>query len=286
MEMVHFIPPGQRRLAMLAAQADSAPALVCGASGTGKGGIAKWIHANSARAAKSLLIARRDIAIVDQLPMAQGGTLIVPEIGEWPLSEQLVILNFLKTKSIPHAVTGTRMLLNVRIIATSDQALEGRARGGLFNGELLEKLHVFRIEMPPLSRRSDEFEDIVLGIMGEITRELHKEHLRALSPEAWQKIRSYEWPGNMRELRNVMRLTVAAASGDRIELKDLPEFGHDRIDFHATREEFERVYILELLKAYNWEIDATSKAGRMDRTTLLAKMDRYQITSKSPEAPL
>lgn len=271
---------------MLAAQADSAPVLICGASGTGKGGIAKWIHANSARAAKPLVTARLDVAIIDQLPMAQGGTLIVPEIGEWPLGEQLEILNYLKTKSIPHAVTGTRMLLNVRIIATSDQALEGRAHGGLFNSELLEKLNVFRIEMPPLTRRSDEFDDIVLGLTGEITRELHKEHLRTLSPEAWEVLRTYDWPGNMRELRNVLRIAVTAAQGDRIERSDLPEFGHDRVDFHATREEFERVYILELLKAYNWELDETCRAGRMDRSTLLAKMDRYQITLKSPEGLL
>lgn len=277
MEMVHFIPPSQRRLAMLAAQADSAPALISGASGTGKSAIAQWIHASSPRAGKTFLTAKHDKPLIPQLIEAQGGTLLISEIGEWTLSEQMTILNFLKTKSVRQSEDHVPMLLNVRIIATTDQNLEGRAQGGLFNSELLLKLNVFRIEMPPLSKRSDEFEDIVLGIMGEITRELHKEHLRSLSEEAWAELRSYEWPGNLRELRNVLRLAVVACKVDRIERSDLPDFGHDRIDFRATREQFEKIYILELLKTYDWQIDKTCQISRMDKETLLAKMKRYGI---------
>ncbi|MCM2278825.1 MAG: sigma 54-interacting transcriptional regulator [Oligoflexia bacterium] len=278
MEMVHFIPASQRRLAMMAAQADSAPVLIHGASGTGKGAIARWIHANGPRAAKPFLNATQSLTLATQISKAQGGTLVVPEIGTWNLSEQRVLLNYLKTKTIPHPDgEAMRMLLNVRIIATTDQNLEGRAHGGLFNGELLEKLNVFRIEMPPLSRREEEFEDIALGIVTEITRELHKEHLRALSPEALQILKEYEWPGNLRELRNVLRLAVVAAKGDRIESVNLPEFGADRVDFRATREQFEKVYILELLKTYDWQIEKTCRITRMDRPTLLDKMKQYGI---------
>jgi DNA-binding NtrC family response regulator len=286
--MVHFIPPSHRRLAMLAAQADSAPALICGASGTGKGAIAQWIHANSPRAARPLITAERDRTLAQQLPAAQGGTLLVPEIGEWPLAEQKTLASFLKTHAVRHPSSpidgeATQLLLNVRIIATTDQSLEGRAQGGLFNVDLLEKLNVFRIEMPPLVKRQDEFEDIVLGVMGEITRELHKEHLRGLSPDAWVELRTYEWPGNIRELRNVLRLAVIAASGDRIEAQDLPAFGHDRVDFRATRERFEKTYIAELLKTFEWDIDLTCRLARMDRKTLLSKMKDYGIPDH-PEA--
>lgn len=278
MEMVHFIPPGQRRLAILASQADSAPALICGASGTGKGAIAKWIHVNSPRSSKPFLTATRDALFVNQVSAAQGGTLVIPEIGEWPLGEQKAILTFLKTRTIPHPEGGAmRMLLNVRIIATTDQVLEGRAQGGLFNIELLEKLNVFRLEMPPLSERSEEFEDIVLGITGEITRELHKEHLRSLAPAALNLLRDYDWPGNLRELRNVLRLAVIAAKGDLIDAGDLPEFGHDRIDFRATREQFEKIYIQELLRTYDYEIEKTCRVSRMDRNTLLNKITQYGI---------
>lgn len=270
---------------MLAAQADSAPALICGAGGTGKGAIAKWIHANSPRATLPLIEADHKTPLTQQIPKAQGGTLIVPEIGEWPLSEQRALLSFLKTKSVPHPDgSGTPMLLNVRVIATTDQNLEGRAQGGLFNQELLEKLNVFRIEMPALSKRADEFDDIVLGIMDEITRDLHKEHIRSFSSEALSALRHYDWPGNLRELRNVLRMAIVNAKTDKIEKSDLPPFGHDRIDFRATREQFEKIYILELLKTFDWELDRTCKMSRMEKNTLLGKMKHYGIEIPAPKA--
>ncbi len=281
MEMVHFIPSCQRRLALLAAQADSAPALVYGAAGTGKGAIANWIHSNGPRAARPLLIASQTRPLSHQILEAHGGTLIVPEIGEWNLSEQKVLLGFLKTKSVvcsdSESAQVTR-LANVRIIGTTSQSLAGRAQGGLFNIELLEKLNVFRIEMPPLSKRQDEFTDIVTGILGEITRETQKQHLRTLAESAWIRLQNYDWPGNLRELRNVLRVAVTSAKGNRIENEDLPDFGFAKIDFRATREQFEKFYILELLKTFDWEIDRTCRMSRIDKTTLLSKIQHYGIT--------
>jgi two-component system response regulator HydG len=278
MQMVHFIPSSQRRLALLAAQADSAPALIYGASGTGKGAIARWIHSNGPRATRIFMVAKQEKSLVNQILEAQGGTLALTEIGEWPLSEQKALLGYLKTKSVPHPDgSNTPMLANVRIIGTTSQALEGRAQGGLFNIELLEKLNVFRIEMPPLIKRTDEFDDIVNGIVGEITRELHKEHVRTLSPEAWEQLKAYSWPGNLRELRNVLRIAVAAAKVDHIEVSDLPDFGNARVDFQATREQFEKIYLLELLNTFNWEIDKTCRMTRIDKGTLLSKIKHYGI---------
>ncbi|MDR3605777.1 MAG: sigma 54-interacting transcriptional regulator [Oligoflexia bacterium] len=275
MEMVHFIPPGQRRVALLAAQADSSPALISGGDGTGKGAIARWIHNKSPRAGRPFITANHDHPFVTQIGAAQGGTISISEIGEWPLSEQMAILGFLRTKSV--RVNGVTTLLNVRVIATTSRSLEKRAQGGLFNPDLLEKLKVFKIEMPPLSKRQEEFEDIVLGLVGEIGRELHREHLRELSPETWEALRTYEWPGNVRELRNVLRVAIIKAAGDRIEASDLPDFGHDRIDFRATREQFEKIYLLELLKTFDWQVDRTCQMSRMDRDTLLSKMRKYSI---------
>lgn len=278
MEMVHFIPPGQRRLAMLAAQADTAPALISGASGTGTGTIAKWIHSNGPRSAQPLVTINHDRPFLSHVASAQEGTLVISEIGEFPMSEQLAILNFLKTKTIPHPKSpGLPMLLNVRIIATTSQALDARAQGGIFNPELLEKLNVFRIEMPSLVRRHLEFEDIATGILCEISRELHKEYLRDFSKEALAELKSYDWPGNLRELRNVLRIAALAAKGDVIAHEDLPDFGHDRVDFRATREQFERVYIMELLRTFGYEIDKTCEFSKMDKGTLLSKMKQHGI---------
>lgn len=291
MEMVHFIPPSQRRLALLAAQADSAPVLISGASGTGKGAISRWIHSHSPRSTKPYVVATQDPhrdeapseSLAKLLQRAQGGTLHVSEVGEWPLSEQRVLLQFLNTRTIQR--DGTPMLLNVRVIATTDQGLEGRAEGGLFNSGLLERLNVFRIEMPALARRSAEFAEIAQGIVHEITREIHREHVRGIGPEALAKLAAYDWPGNLRELRNVLRVAVVAARGDRVEETDLPRFGHERVDFRATREEFERSYLIELLKTFDWQIDTTCRMTRMDPATLKRKMQQYGIRPEGPSSP-
>ena len=278
MEMVHFIPPSQRRLVLLAAQTDTAPALIVGSSGTGKSAIAKWIHQSGPRASFPLITVSRNRSLASQLPEGQGGTIVIPEIGEWPLSEQKVLLHFLETKSIPHpTLPGMRMVLNVRIIATTSQSLEGRAQGGIFNESLLKKLRVFQIEMPDLTKRNEEFEDLVVGILQEIAHEIRKEHIHNLSPQAWEKLHAYDWPGNLRELRNVLRVSVIQAKGDLIEAYDLPDLGNGRIDFRAKREEFEKGYILELLKTFDWQIDKTCQVSRIDKNTLLSKMKKYGI---------
>src|SRR4051794_13768169 len=111
MEMVHFIPPSQRRLALLAAQAETAPVLIYGASGTGKGAIARWIHANGPRGAYTFLIANQSKSLVDQIVEAQGGTLAIPEMGEWPFAEQKMLLGYLKTKSVPRSDGGNMPVL-------------------------------------------------------------------------------------------------------------------------------------------------------------------------------
>ena len=284
MEMVHFIPPSQRRLANLAAQAEGAPVLISGASGTGKGAIARWIHQNGPRAAKPLIVAQLEKHFSEQASLAQGGTILVPEIGEWGLAEQRAILNFLKTRSVTPAASGEneglRVLLNVRLITTTDQNLDRRAEAGMFNSELLSRLAVFRLEMPPLSERREEFDDIALGIAHEIARELRKDHVRGISEEALRSLASYEWPGNLRELRNVLRLAVIAAEGARVEIKDLPDFGEERIGFRATREQFEKVYITELLRTYGGKVDEASKVSRMDGATLRAKIVQYGLESE------
>jgi DNA-binding NtrC family response regulator len=79
-------------------------------------------------------------------------------------------------------------------------------------------------------------------------------------------------------------MAVAGAKGERVESSDLPDFGSDRIDFRATREQFEKVYILELLKALDFQIDRTCQMTRMDRKTLLSKIDQYGI-SLTPTSP-
>jgi DNA-binding NtrC family response regulator len=284
MKSTQFIPPSQRRLVLLATQADAAPVLIYGASGTGKGAMARWIHQESPRSASPFVIATRNKKLSDQILQAETGTLYLPEIGSWPLSEQKILYQFIDTHLL-HSASERNQMFNVRIMATTSQSLEGRAQGGLFNVQLLEKLNVFRLEMPALCERTDEFEKIVYGILTEITGELRQEQPSSLSPNAFKKLKNYDWPGNLRELRNVLKITILKSKSSEIELIDLPDFGHERLDFHATREAFEKVYIIELLKTYDWKIDEACQITRMNKETLLKKIQQYGISRSTVSAP-
>ena len=275
MSMVYFIPSSQRKIALAAAAADNEPVLVIGVAGSGKGALAKWIHHNSPRASQACVMATRERTIAEQLRDCKGGTLIVDDITNYPVSEQMVILNFLKTKAVPHPQKGgasVPMIVNVRIIATAVPQIDSRARAGMFNDELLLRLSKNRIEMPNLAEREQEFEDIALGILQEITQELHKEYIKGFTETAWRKLREYDWPGNLRELRNVLRMAAVSCESERIDMKNLPDFGHDKINFQATRSEFEKIYLSELLKSFNHDLDKTARAARMERVTLLEKL--------------
>ena len=279
MSMVYFIPSSQRKLALSAAQADDEPVMVIGGSGTGKGALARWIHQNSPRAAQPCVTSTRERTLAEQIRECNGGTIIIDDITNYPVSEQLVVLNFLKTKSVPlpQKAGGVPMIINVRIIATSVPQIDSRARAGMFNDELLLRLSKNRIEMPNLAEREDEFEDIAMGILQEITRELHKEFVKGFSENVWRQLRDYDWPGNLRELRNVLRMAVVSAESERLSTKDLPDFGHDKINFQATRSEFEKIYLSELLKSFGHDLDKTARAARMERVILLEKLKRHGL---------
>jgi DNA-binding NtrC family response regulator len=240
MEMVHFIPPGQRRKALLAAQSDPAPVLISGASGTGKGAITRWIHEHSPRSGQVLHSARAERTLTAEFRDTQGGTLVISEVGHLSLSDQALLLRILNTRTVTDE-NGVPQLLNVRVIATTSQALEGRALTHLFNPDLLEKLNAFRIEMPPLSKRAEEFTDIVNGLLSEMIRELQQDHVFGIETEALEALRAYDWPGNLRELRNVLRAALLATPAERIRRTDLPQFGREHINFRATRAEFEKI---------------------------------------------
>lgn len=291
MEIVSFIPPNRRRLALLAAQADDMPVLILGASGTGKGAISRWIHQNSPRSTRPFIELDKKQCLSQQFLSAQGGAILIPEIGDWNLREQGILLTYIHSRSIPHPdAPSMKMLVNVRVMATTSRNLDARAQGGLFNAELLKKLSACRLEMPTLSERLDEFEDIALGILAEITRELHREHIAGFHQEVWTRFKEYPWPGNIRELRNVLRAAVISCSQDEITLSDLPDFGIEKAGFRSKREAFEKLYLTELLRTFHWKIDKTCQASRMSRESLLNKIKSYEIeipeTKTPPTTPL
>ncbi len=295
MDFVHFIPPNQRRLALLAAQAETAPALVYGAQGSGKEIITQWIHQHGPRSAAPFVRFDETKPLAEQIHAAQPGTLLIPEVGTLNRTDQLMLLRFLKTRSIPYVGINHQqdvslselpaMICNTRIMATSSQNLEGRALGGLFDNELLRKLDAFRIEMPKLSERPEEFEEIAMELLHEITRELHKEFIRGFSKEALQALLQHAWPGNLRELRNVLRVAIARSTGDAIEVESLPDFRAENTNFLARRDEFEKIYLTELVKTFRGELDKASQAVKINKDVLADKLRKYGIAHDKSVTP-
>jgi DNA-binding NtrC family response regulator len=265
MEWVHFLPLNQKNLLDTLSQDAQRHTLISGAPGTGKGQIARWIHFNGPRASKPMMIGHHRFALAQQLLEARDGSLVLQEIGEWPLSDQKAVLQ--------HIQKGQ----GARIIATTDQNLEKRSLAGLFNSELLSLLAQNRLEMPALSKRSTEFEPITQILIQELSREIGKPSPE-VSESAWRKLKAYDWPGNLRELRNVLKVALTTCQGGKIEEKDFPQFGYDRTEFHATREAFEKTYLEELLKTCQGNVQRAVELSGIPQSTMLAKIQKYGLT--------
>lgn len=238
--MVFFIPSHQRRALLAAAQSDLTPLLLVGAPGTGKSAIARWVHAQGPRAGKPWIEAQYDMPLTQALLQAHTGTLVLHDIAERCFSEQRELLSFLKTKSL--TVHGVPQILDVRIIATSAYHLDNRVLAGLFHAELFAKLSYQVVEMPALRERRAEFEEIVSGVLQEVAQEEGREYIVDLTPQAIDALLHYSWPGNIRELRNVLRSAVIQSASEWITEADLPELSQTEIDFRATRMKFAAIY--------------------------------------------
>ena len=219
--------------------------LLLGETGTGKELVARAIHRNSPRAAgpfvvvncaalpetlmESELFGHERGAFTGAVSRQEGrfllahrGSLFLDEIGELSLTTQAKILRVLQTREF-EALGSTRTLkVDVRIIAATNRNLEARVRDGRFRDDLFYRLNVFPIVLPPLRERLDDLAllaDHFLRTYGAKNRR----KIKAMSPEVLQAFQDYPWPGNIRELENVIERGVIVCLGDTLTLRDLPD---------------------------------------------------------------
>jgi len=274
MEWVHFLPESQKAALERAARDTSTSVLISGAPGTGKGQIARWIHLHGPHSKGSMLIAHHKKTLAEQIRGGNGNrdaALIIEEIGEWPLSDQRATLQQIQA----HAADTSGHSL--RILATTDQNLEKRAQGGLFLPELLKALSTLRIEMPALARRTTEFETITRTLLTELAAELSRP-APDLDDPAWKRLKAYDWPGNLRELRNVLKVALSTCTGPTLGVSAFPEFGYDRTDFHATRDAFEKTYLEELLRAFGGNRSQVASVTGLSGSALEAKLQKHGLS--------
>jgi PAS domain S-box-containing protein len=226
--------------------------LLLGESGSGKDYLARWIHDHSRRAkgpffaincaavphelAESELFGHEAGAFTGArgrkrglLELAEGGTLLLNEIGELSLPLQSKLLTFLDTRSFPRVGGEKSIRVNARLVAATHRDLEEEMAKGRFLQSLFYRLNVFSIRVPPLRERIEDIPLLVREIMAQLAAEMQLVEVPELNTDALDRLSHYSWPGNVRELRNVLEraLMLTQERGIRLSLPQLTESSED-----------------------------------------------------------
>ncbi|MGA8762315.1 MAG: sigma-54 dependent transcriptional regulator [Candidatus Sulfotelmatobacter sp.] len=235
----------------------TASVLITGASGTGKELVARTIHELSPRRERPF-VAINCAAIPETLieseifghekgsftgamerrtgcfELAEGGTLLLDEIGEMPVGTQAKLLRVLEDRKLRRLGSRVETAVDVRVLAATNKVPEEAVARGEIRGDLYYRLNVFNIHMPPLREHKEDIPDLVQLLLAEMSAK-HSRKVAAVSEAVMNLFNSYSWPGNIRELRNTLERAVIVVDGGMIETKHLPPgFGHAPVRTTAT----------------------------------------------------
>jgi NtrC-family two-component system response regulator AlgB len=280
--------------------------LLLGESGTGKSLLARYIHENSSQrdcmfvtvACPSLSRELLESELFGhtkgsftgavgetwgKVAAAEGGTLFLDEIGELPLEIQPKLLRLLQEKEYERVGESKPRRANVRVIVATNRDLEQAVKAGHFREDLYYRVKVVPLRLPALRERRADLMRIALGYLTFCATQCGK-RIVGFSPQAEQALQRYDWPGNLRELRNVVERAVIVAEGDRVELLDLPEELNQLLDGAATSdvqlggdfslEELEKEHIRRVIRRIKTRKKAAQILG-IDSVTLYRKRKKY-----------
>jgi len=219
---------------------------------------------------------------VGLLESASGGTVFLDEIGEMPLAMQVKILHVIQEKRIIR-VGGVRPIdLDIRIIAASNKDLKREIGLGNFREDLFFRLNVVTIHLPQLDERRDDIPLLVKCFIEKYSLAFHKP-VTCIQPNALDILLNYTFPGNVRELENIIERAVALTDDDQIRIRDLPgdlqqlEFNSIESGKLMSLDELEKSFIGKVLERSDYNKGLTSKILNIPRTTLWRKMKKYGL---------
>jgi DNA-binding NtrC family response regulator len=313
--------------------------LIRGESGTGKELVAQSLHYNGPRKdnrfvavncsaiPESLMESEffghekgaftgADSRKIGKFQYAEGGTLFLDEIGEIPPSMQVKLLRVLQEKKFTPVGSNREIEMNVRIVAATNRDLEIMVKDGSFREDLFYRLNVLPIKLPPLRDRKNDIESLSRYFIDKFNLR-YKKQIKSLTEDALSALKAHRWPGNIRELENVLEHAFVLESAGMISLEALPEklralpkpvldsnendvaelsmedgpvpmdgeamsfrMSIQKFDFQASKEEFEKQFLINALKAFRGKINQTALHANIPKKTLLRKLEKYGISAR------
>lgn len=216
--------------------------------------------------------------------MADGGTIFLDEIGEIDANTQIKLLRVLQEHEFEKVGGEKTIKTDVRVIAATNRNLEDEIKAGRFREDLYYRLNVVRLDVPPLRERKEDIYLLITEFLNQFNQENGK-HIEGFSNEARNKIVNYDWPGNIRELRNCVESAVVMCRGKVIEASDLPlniqQASSDssvEIPIGSTMEDAEKAMILATIAHCNGNRTKAAEVLGIGRKTLLRKLQDYEAS--------
>ena len=283
----------------------SARVLIMGESGVGKELVARNLHLLSPRAGKQF-VEVNCAAIAQELieselfghekgsftgafekkkgkfELADEGTLFLDEIGDMSLTTQSKVLRVIETQEF-HRVGGSKNIkVDVRLVAATNKDLQKEVKEGNFREDLYFRLNVIPIIVPPLRERRQDVPILIDHFMTLFSADYGKP-VKAIEPSAMKALQDYDWPGNIRELKNTVERLFIMVLSNKITVRDISVFNKETTDYFSfqtlkeARDSFERDYILKKLAENKWNVSKTAEMLQIERSNLHRKIKSYEI---------